>query len=79
MNEKEIIMKWVLFGYNFEQDFIEKAFEGQGEWLIKHLKKKWERILDNVGSYGALNYFFCELDGNNKQILVDYVMKNSSI
>lgn len=69
------INKWVFFCMNYPYDFIEKAWEGN-TILINHLKGKFNAYYDAYGSRAVMNTFYCELDGNNKKILLEWVLDN---
>ena len=45
-------------------------------WLVKHLKGKFDYYYDQHGSRAVMNTFYCELDGENKQKLMSWVLDN---
>lgn len=77
MNKKSLIAinKWVFFCMNYPHDFIEQVWKDE-QWLVKHLRGKFAAIYDTYGSRAVMNTFYCELDGNNKQKLMAWVMDN---
>lgn len=75
MNDyNKIIELWTLYGFNFEPDFIEKAFAKKSASMVKHLQNKFEEAYEKAGMYGAFFYFWAMLDNYNKEILEAYVM-----
>lgn len=76
MNEDEslssdvaLARKVILYGYNFDYDFIEKIW-ADDERLAKHLKGKWDTV------YSGNDRFFkfaLNLDGENFKKLVDFI------
>lgn len=67
------VKDFVMFGFNFPQNFVEKAFESQGDLMVNHLKEKFNAAYDRAGSQGAMNTFYAQLDGKNQLILENYV------
>ena len=55
MNETDIIRKFVLFGYNYPDNFIEKCWE-DSPYLITHLYNKFTTTCGY-----DMNEFFCAL------------------
>ena len=56
-------------------NFIEQAWAGE-QWLIDHLKGKFNGYYEDYGPRGVMNTFYCNLDGANKQKLMAWVMDN---
>lgn len=69
------INKWVFFCMNYPYDFIDKVWADE-TWLAKHLKGKFDYYYDQYGSRAVMNTFYCELDGENKQKLMSWVLDN---
>jgi len=67
------VKDFVMFGFNFPSNFVEKAFENQGDLMINHLKEKFNAAYDQAGSRGAMNTFYAQLDGKNQFLLENYV------
>lgn len=67
------VKDFVMFGFNFPQNFIEKAFKNSGDLMIQHLKNKFNEAYDQAGNRGAMNTFYAQLDSNNQSILESYV------
>lgn len=77
MNDySKAIQLWTMYGFNFEHDFIKKAFAGESEMMIKHLQNKFDEAYDIAGTYGAFFYFWSMLDSHYKRVLESYVMDN---
>lgn len=69
------INKWVYFCMNYPHNFIEQAWACE-QWLIDHLKGKFNGYYEDYGPRGVMNTFYCNLDGENKQKLMAWVMDN---
>lgn len=67
------VKDFVMFGFNFPPNFVEKAFKDSGDLMIQHLKNKFDEAYDRAGSRGAMNTFYAQLDSNNQSILESYV------
>jgi hypothetical protein len=73
-NTKEIITKWVMFGYNYPPDFIQKVW-GEG-WLADHFQSKFNAKHEKYGANGVMNSFFSELDEGNRDLLTEWILTN---
>lgn len=71
-----VVIMWVKFGYNFRDlSFIDYICEKcNKQYLVNHLKAKWNGIYDDFGSHAVMNYFLCELDGDLQEALVEYAI-----
>ena len=69
------INKWVFFAMNYPYDFIEKVWADE-KILAQHLKGKFNYYYETYGSRAVMNTFYCELDGENKQKLMAWVLDN---
>lgn len=69
------INKWVFFCMNYPHNFIEQVWAGD-QMLINHLKGKFIADYSIFGARAVMNTFYCELDGNNKVKLMQWVMDN---
>jgi len=67
------VKDFVMFGFNFPPNFVEKAFESQGTLMVNHLKEKFDAAYDRGGSRGAMNTFYAQLDSTNQSLLESYV------
>lgn len=67
-----------MYGFNFEHDFIVKAFCSRGEAMVRHLQAKFLEAYERAGTYGAFFYFWSMLDNGNKKLLEDYVLEQYS-
>jgi spore maturation protein CgeB len=73
--ENTPIHKFVYFGYNYPNNWIEKVWEGNAH-MIEHLSKKFRQAYEKYGSKAAMNYFYVELDSVNQNILEKWIIKN---
>lgn len=69
------INKWVFFCFNYPYDFISKVW-ADNKSLAEHLQGKFMTYYDLYGSRAVVNTFYCSLDGENKQRLMDWVLNN---
>lgn len=58
--------------YDYLPDFF-KAFD---MYLIEHLRSKWLNACERTDSYGFVMKFYGELDGTNRQKMLQYIMEN---
>ena len=70
------VIMWVKFGYNFRDlSFIDYICEKCNKnYLVDHLKSKWNHIYETFGSHAVINYFICELDEDLQEALVEYAI-----
>ena len=70
------ITKWVYwcFNYHYPQEWIPQLW-GTGA-MGDHMMKKFSFLYEKYGSNAVMNRFFVELDQENQQKLIDYVMNN---
>ena len=70
------ITKWVYwcFNYHYPQEWIPQLW-GTGA-MGDHMMKKFKFNYEKYGSNAVMNRFFVELDSENQQRLIDYVMNN---
>ena len=74
MDNLQAIHKVILFGFNYNHNFIEEAFKGKH--TVNHLKSKFINLYEKVGSKAVFNCFYCELDKENQEILLNYILLN---
>lgn len=69
LEDKFAINKWVFFCFNYPYDFIERCW-GKDSWLCGHIREKFN-------SYGGdMNRLYCELDKENSERLLGWVLDN---
>lgn len=66
LTDKQAINKWIFFTFNYPWDFLDKVW-GYNEILKSHLRKKFD---------GDMNKFYCELDKENSDKLLTWVIEN---
>lgn len=71
MELQSIIKKWVLFGYNYPRDFIQKCWADENKMFIEHLIS----VFEYKCKYD-MNNFFCSLDSGNQEKLVNWIFEN---
>lgn len=72
---QDFISKYVIFGYNYPINFIQAAWKDNPD-MAKHLQSKFSSYYDQVGSSAVMSKFYVNLDGKNREILVNYIMKH---
>ena len=65
---------WVYFTLNYNPNFMD-AFGGDSH-IKKHLDAKFINYYNDYGTYGVMNKFWVELDGENRASLAKWVKKN---
>lgn len=73
-----IIINWMYWIWNFNAtgDFIRGAFGDEGEYMVEHLRGKFDSAYKQFGGYGCIPAFFSELDTKHRQKLIDFVCDN---
>ena len=83
------INKWFYYAMNYDVIPVEVAdFDGDRAMMLpdffnafpkdlrKHLAGKWNAYYEDYGSYAVLMAFYGELDGNNRKLLLEWVLNN---
>jgi hypothetical protein len=74
------INKFIYYGWNFDHDFIEKVWNDDkklDDWRInRHLREKFNHLMDKHGPYAGFFVFYSELSNENKQRLMTWVLKH---
>lgn len=73
-----VVKAFVYFGYNYpnRKEIIHYMCEKTGKLhLEEHLQLKFDGIIEQYGSYAAMNMFFIDLDTDLRTALVDYALK----
>ncbi|MDD4972510.1 MAG: hypothetical protein PHT07_24020 [Paludibacter sp.] len=76
--DKEITLAVINFAYftaNFPPNFIEKCWEDQPEYMIKHIKAKLKSSSGCIYIQDFIKFFF-DLDRGNQVKLVEWIDKN---
>lgn len=73
MTNQRAIHLFVMFSFNYPHDFIQKAWEG---WIVKHLESKFSSIYQKYGATAVMSKFYTELDAENQEILINYILEN---
>lgn len=72
---------WIKFCMNFPlpSDFINYICKKTGKiYLVDHLASKWNHYYKMTGCYGVMNAFYCDLDADLRDALVEYALKEWS-
>lgn len=71
---QDAINSFAVFQFNYPHNFIEHAFKDR-EYLIEHLKNKFNHMYDTHGSKAAMIVFYMDLDFENRRLLANYVIE----
>lgn len=88
-NSMTAINKWIYYCLNYNVVKMEvSSFDGDREmylpdcfiafpkYLRVHLAGKWDAYYKDYGSYAVMTKFYAELDGTNRQLLMEWVLNN---
>lgn len=81
MKEKQnflAVKAFVYFGFNYSEprEFIKYICDKTNKkWLFDHLVSKFNHFYDLYGSRAVIPTFFCDLDSDLREALVDYAIK----
>jgi hypothetical protein len=68
------VNKVIMYSFNFEYKFVLKVWAGS---MAQHLQSKFSNLCERkANTQSAFMYFYTELDDTNKEILVNYILKN---
>lgn len=72
-----VVKAWVFFTFNYydPNEIIDKICEKTGNHIETHLKNKFSEIYDRCGSKAAMNVFYCEINQDLRNALVDYAVE----
>jgi len=69
LTDKKAINKWIFFTMNYPYYFIEEIW-GKGTWMAIHIREKFTEYR------GDANRLYCELDKENSDKLLTWVLDN---
>ena len=79
MEQNQLAVKmFVMFSLNYPrpEEFVEWICKRVDRgWLCPHLVDKFKHLCEIVGSYGAMNAFYADLDKDLKDALAEYAIK----
>ena len=73
MTNSEAIHKVIMFGFNYPQGFIHQVWQGN---IANHLYTKFNQNYIKYGASGVMPNFYVNLDRENQQMLVDWILEN---
>lgn len=71
----QVVNHFVYFTQNYPNNFFD-AFGEKDNYIRKHIEEKFDYGYKKHGSYGAMIYFWTELDGKNKEKLANWIKEN---
>ena len=74
MKNSEIITKFMLFGYNYPNNFIAKVWEDNPN-MANHLQGKFSSCYDRFGTMAYFRWYM-ELDNENREKLTNWIELN---
>ena len=85
----QAINKWFYYAMNYNvveieiadyngnrKEYLPDCFNAFPLYLRGHLAAKWNTLYEEYGSRAVLMVFYGELDGENKKILMEWVLNN---
>ena len=69
-------MEVAVIGEGIVEKYMPDCFEAFPVSLRQHLYEKWDYAYDRYGNRAVLMAFYAELDGNNRQLLMQWIMEN---
>lgn len=89
MTSMVAINKWFYYAMNYNvvpmeiddyagkrTEYLPDCFEAFPKSLRGHLAGKWNYAYDSYGSRAVLMAFYAELDGDNRKLLMQWVLDN---
>lgn len=75
MTNAEAINRFFYWSMNYDGslDWIKEIFP---EYLVDHFTSKFKMLYNRYGSMGVIPAFYGELDTENRQKLIDWVLEN---
>lgn len=70
-----VVNHFVYFTQNYPNNFLD-AFGEKDNSIRKHIEQKFDYAYKKHGSWGAMVYFWTELDGKNKEKLANWIKEN---
>ena len=83
------INKWIYYCLNYNvvavevadyagerTEYLPDCFNAFPKYLRGHLAGKWNAYYEDYGSYAVMTKFYAELDGTNRQLLMEWVLNN---
>lgn len=83
------INKWIYYALNYDvvkvevldfdgthTEYLPDCFNAFPLHIRKHLAGKFSQYYDDYGSRAVMTKFYAELDGNNRQLLMQWIMEN---
>ncbi len=85
------INKWLYFGWNYNTRYYSwvgadgkevgehlPEFVGEVKWTcpLQHMREKWHQATRSRNADAYLVRFYAELDNQNRQLLLEWVLKN---
>ncbi len=71
----KVVKRFVNFSLNYPKNLFD-AFGEKDNNIRKHIEEKFDKGYDKHGSYGAMIYFWTELDNTNRRLLADWINDN---
>ena len=71
------VVPMIVSGFDGEHtEYLPDCFNAFPKYLRTHLKGKWDDLYERYGSRAVLMAFYAELDGNNRKLLMEWVLNN---
>jgi hypothetical protein len=76
MNYPLVEIEFPSIGGGKRKEYLPSFFNAFPPHLIEHLCGKWKEAVGSTDSYGFLMKFYAELDGTNRNLMLNYIMDN---
>ena len=73
MGKIDAVNKVIMFGFNYNHNFIEECWKDDNH-MAKHLKGKFLDTYDRVGANAVFSVFYSNLDKGNREKLITYIL-----
>jgi hypothetical protein len=73
MTNSKAINLVMMFGFNYSHNFISEVWNGS---LAIHLQSKFDNCYKKYGSIGVFSMFYTQLDNENREQLVNWILAN---
>jgi hypothetical protein len=74
MNYPLVEIEFPSVGGGKRKEYLPSFFYAFPPYLIEHLFGKWEECCGSTDSYGYLMKFYGQLDGTNRNLMLNYIL-----
>lgn len=74
MNYPSVLITYKSIDGTEKKAYLPSFFKAFPPYLVEHFKDKWEYSYKFYGSYGAVMKFYGELDGSNRNLMLNHII-----